>query len=403
MKASVLITDGDQRAALACTRSLGAAGFPCLVVGPRKGNLAGSSRFSRASATAPDPMADPEGFRRRVVDLLARWGCTVLLPITEKSLRALLPFRHELRDTRIPFPSAEVFARVSDKSEVLRTAGEIGIQVPRQWLVESPSVQPDDMVPGGHYPLAIKPTRSVVGPGEGGGGAPVRYASSSRELREQVARVPGSAFPVLIQERIHGTGAGVFLLIWEGELRAIVGHRRIREKPPSGGVSVVRQSTAVDPELADHSMRLLSALGWRNGVAMVEYKVQEGSGIPYLMEINGRFWGSLQLAVDAGVDFPTLLLACSGGEAPEGVVVGRPGVITRWELGDLDQLLLRLLRTRDALDLPTDASGRFRSLLDWLKDFRPGVRNEVFRLRDPGPFGVELMEWVANLTNRRRR
>jgi len=402
MKTTVLITDGDQRASLACTRSLGAAGFDCFVIGPRTGSLAGSSRFCRASAPAPDPLTDPEGFRRTVLALLAEWRCDVLLPITEKSLRILLPLREELRDIQIPFPSAAVFARVSDKSEVLRTAVEVGIQVPRQWLIESSSIEPTEMVPDGHFPLAIKPTRSVGGPGGGERGAAVRYASDSGALRERVARVPASAFPVLVQERIHGTGAGVFLLIWEGELRAIVGHSRIREKPPSGGVSVVRRSTAVDSTLADHSMRLLSALGWENGVAMVEYKVQEGSGIPYLMEINGRFWGSLQLAIDAGVDFPTLLLRCAAGDAPEEVVVGRPGVITRWELGDLDQLLLRLLRSKETLDLAASEPGRFRSFLDFLKDFRPGVRNEVFRLRDPGPFRTELTDWAANLTNRRR-
>ena len=40
------------------------------------------------------------------------------------------------------------------------------------------------------------------------------------------------------------------------------------------------------------------------------------------MEVNGRFWGSLQLAIDAGVDFP--FLACSsrrgsGRERPAAV------------------------------------------------------------------------------------
>ena len=37
---------------------------------------------------------------------------------------------------------------------------------------------------------------------------------------------------------------------------------------------------------------------------MVEFKHDERDGVPKLMEINGRFWGSLQLAIDAGVDFP---------------------------------------------------------------------------------------------------
>jgi len=49
---------------------------------------------------------------------------------------------------------------------------------------------------------------------------------------------------------------------------------------------------------------------------MVEYKIDSASGTPYLMEINGRFWGSVQLAIDAGVDFPRLLVECALGREP---------------------------------------------------------------------------------------
>ena len=42
---------------------------------------------------------------------------------------------------------------------------------------------------------------------------------------------------------------------------------------------------------------------------MVEFKLDARDGVAKLMEINGRFWGSLQLAVDAGVDFPAILSA----------------------------------------------------------------------------------------------
>ena len=42
---------------------------------------------------------------------------------------------------------------------------------------------------------------------------------------------------------------------------------------------------------------------------MMEYKQDRRTGTPLLMEVNGRFWGSLQLAIDAGVDFPYLCAA----------------------------------------------------------------------------------------------
>ena len=115
------------------------------------------------------------------------------------------------------------------------------------------------------------------------------------------------------------------------------------------------------------------------------------------MEINGRFWGSLQLAVDAGVDFPSLLLDSAQGRPPEGVVRGQPGVRTRWLLGDLDQLVTRVRKNRKALDLPPSAPGKGKAIRDFLFDFRPGVRSEVLRLSDPGPFLREVVEWFRGL------
>ena len=78
-------------------------------------------------------------------------------------------------------------------------------------------------------------------------------------------------------------------------------HRRLHEVPISGGASALRESVALDPRLLGHSVRLLAALRW-TGLAMVEFRL--GSEGPVLMEVNGRIWGSLPLALKSGVDFP---------------------------------------------------------------------------------------------------
>ncbi len=170
-------------------------------------------------------------------------------------------------------------------------------------------------------------------------------------------------------------------------------HRRIREKPPSGGVSVYRESIAADAGLVARSRALLDRFSWQ-GVAMIEFKVDEATGTPYLMEINGRFWGSLQLAVDAGVDFPALLIALAQGENPPPVTRYRPGVRSRWWLGDVDHLLARIRRTSAELALPPGAPSRLRAIFDFLTLWKPGDRSEIFRWRDPAPALRELRLWV---------
>ena len=64
--------------------------------------------------------------------------------------------------------------------------------------------------------------------------------------------------------------------------------------------------SVVNPEVMELGLRLLSAMGWQ-GVAAVEFLVDQRDGIPKLMEVNPRFWGTLSLSILAGVDFPMLL------------------------------------------------------------------------------------------------
>src|SRR6185503_9660028 len=167
------------------------------------------------------------------------------------------------------------------------------------------------------------------------------HVSNAVECRRVLAALPTAAFPVLLQRRVSGVGEGFFALRWGGRTVSMFAHRRLREKPPAGGVSVYRESIALDDGLMGPGLRLLEALGW-NGVAMIECKREEATGRQVIMEVNGRFWGSLQLAIDAGVDFPSLLVRCAAGETVPFSADYRVGVRSRWFWGDVDHLYLRL-------------------------------------------------------------
>ncbi len=268
-----------------------------------------------------------------------------------------------------------------DKEAVLATARTLGIGVPSQRVAAVPGEAP---APGElSYPVVLKPARSVIENGAGRVKSAVVHASDAAAYQEALARMPAGAYPLLLQQRIEGPGAGVFVLVWQGQLLAAFGHRRLREKPPTGGVSVYRESVAVDERLLELSLALLGRFGWQ-GVAMVEYKLDRQTGTPYLMEINGRFWGSLQLAIDAGVDFPALLVAAALGRSPRPVAEYRPGVRTRWWWGDVDHLIARV-RSGDR---------PLRALGDFLRAPLEGARNEVLQWRDPVPAWRETVEWL---------
>ena len=115
---AVLVTDGEERAALAAVRSLGRAGYRVYACAGRDHSLAAASRYCQATATTPSPLVDARGYLEAVASLLERWKIDVLLPVSEQALRVLLPARFQDHGVRIPFPSHDVFALVSDKEEL---------------------------------------------------------------------------------------------------------------------------------------------------------------------------------------------------------------------------------------------------------------------------------------------
>jgi hypothetical protein len=73
------------------------------------------------------------------------------------------------------------------------------------------------------------------------------------------------------------------------------------------------------------------------------------------------------------------------------------GVKSRWLMGDLDHLLMRLLKSETQLRLPPGHPGRMATLLEFLRFYRPGMKYEILRSNDPGPFLMEFKEWLRQL------
>jgi predicted ATP-grasp superfamily ATP-dependent carboligase len=389
----VLVTNGEQRATLAVVRSLGAAGHTVHVCASRPSSLAGASRFASSEHMVANALADPARFTADVCDLMSQLDIDTLVPMTEPALLALLPERDRLSNVLIPFADADVFSAISDKQAVLAAAARAGIATPEQTVLNDASSAFDTA--SIRYPVVVKPARSVS---TGAGDRlklSVRHAASAQELESVLQDMDPRAYPLLLQQRVVGPGVGIFVLLWDGKLLAQFAHRRIREQPPSGGISVYRESIEVDPEFLRRSVSLLTDFAWR-GVAMIEYKLDERTGTPYLMEINGRFWGSLQLAIDAGVDFPKLLVAAATGQMPAPVTRFRTDVRSRWFWGDVDHLLARLRRSDAELSLPEGSPTRWDAVRDFFRHSPEDV-DEIRRRGDMRPFVRESIQWFREL------
>lgn len=377
----VLLTDGNERTALAAARSLVRAGWTVGVAAQgRRLSLAGVSRGVRRFAVQSDPLRDPQAYAAEVGDLAGRHQVRVVLPVTDASVEAILAGREKLPPSAtLPFPALETYRVAADKSAILEHARAAGMAVPETIILKDATAE----IPGeAFFPAVLKPHRSVAGARHFG----VQFTTRS-QCRSLLQNLDPAAFPVLLQRRIHGSGEGLFMLRWNGMVIAEFAHRRLREKPPEGGVSVYRESIPLDAELAAAGRRLLAALDWQ-GVAMIECKRDASSGEPVLMEINGRLWGSLQLAIDAGVDFPHLLVSCAVGCSVPRVTQYRVGVRSRWFWGDVDHLYLRLRNGGGA-------AGKLAAVRDFLRGGFRRTREEIWRWRDPAPFLVESLQQLG--------
>ncbi|MFN8574346.1 MAG: ATP-grasp domain-containing protein [Gemmatimonadaceae bacterium] len=290
------------------------------------------------------------------------------------------------------FPPHDVLQRAMDKGETTKLAQSLGIAVPNTWLARDRS-DADRISAQARFPVVLKAASSEEVSAEGvtrSTGAPV-YADASSFLDAfELMRRRASA--VVIQEFIRGEGKGYFALMSHGELRAEFAHRRLRDVRPSGSGSALRESIAIDPELRAAGLGILQALRW-HGVAMVEFR-DPGDGRPVFLEINGRFWGSLALAVHAGTDFPALLADMAIGKSCAASAPHRPGVRCRWLVGDL-QHLVAVFKGPPA-GYPDQFPSRIGTVARLLRPVR-GTFHDNFTLDDPLP---EVGDWIHFLARR---
>jgi predicted ATP-grasp superfamily ATP-dependent carboligase len=290
----------------------------------------------------------------------------------------------------------ETFEAVTDKWRLLELAPRLNISIPKTYFI-SDAKSLESIYPRVTFPAVLKPYRSMICSNGRCISGIVRYASSRRALEETVAKYECfNQHPFLIQEYASGSAQGIFALYDHGKPLVFFAHRRLRERPPSGGVSVLRESIDPNPEALRMARTLLDYVGW-HGVAMVELKIS-AEGTPYLMEVNGRFWGSLQLAIDAGVDFPWLLYQLATGRDLDKVNGYATGVRCRWLLGDLASLYKVLTSNGSSPRLLP--AGKAQSVLQFLNFFDKTTRYEVNRWGDLKPFVFEFGQFLRRCSPR---
>lgn len=396
-----LVTDAGRGSAIAIIRSLGSHGWQVTAADADRRSPGFRSRHVDQRVLHPNPRAAPEEAIDALLRAVRRQRVDLVIPVTDEVILPLSAQRRRFEDVSVLLlPEQAALAMTSDKEQTLALAMRLGVPTPRTAVVTSgPEAveQADDI----GWPVVLKPQASrVYRDGQGVEAFEVGYASGADDLLKRMAALAGRC-PVLLQEYCQGEGHGVELLLDHGRPLAAFQHRRLREVPVSGGASSLRESVALDPVLLEHSVRLLAAMRW-TGLAMVEFKVTPNG--PQLMEINGRIWGSLPLAVKSGMDFPiraaTLYLS---GPPPQDVALEssyRTGVRSRNVELDVLWIGAALRRRRRPPDMVP--MRRRDGVITALRLLQPGDGYDILCLDDPRPGLAELGKIARKLPEKLR-
>ncbi len=392
----VLVLGTDERSFLAVVRSLGRAGIEVHGGWTAPDAVARASRYLRVAHQLPPYAPGDDAWLRALTALLDAERFDLVVPTSDPTLIPLQLHQAALAPhARLYVLGARAFEVAFDKRKSLELAASLDIRVPREEVFATPA-DADTVLRSFALPVVLKPRTSFL-PTDLGRKRVVRTATDAAALARGLAAFAADG-EVLVQERLAGVGAGVELIADQGRVLAAFQHLRVHE-PHTGGGSSYRTAVPVEPALGDAAARLMAALDY-TGVAMVEFRGDPATSRWAFLEINGRFWGSLPLAIAAGADFPHWLYQLLVEGRRDFPQTYRAGLYCRNWTRDAGWLAENLRAPRAArVPLARVAAEAARVLVG-------RERSDTFTLDDPRPGLVEagrLLGRVADAVRARAR
>ena len=380
----VFITNAQQRKALSVTRSLGKKGMDvkaCEITGL---NPTRFSKYCKDFSKCPDPGLFPDKYTAFLMDKIKKSSCEVLFPMDDDSMALVIDNIDKFSKVcHLALPPKDSFLAALNKDRTVAIAQKAGAVCPETVFIDDIDTLLEKIAPL-KFPVVIKP---VVSSGSRG----IRVVKDEAAFLETYMDIH-SRFPFpMVQEYIAGNEKVDVCLLYnkESQLRACFIQKELRHFPVGIGPSTVQESIH-DPELKEIALKIMERLPWV-GVVELEFMIDRINDRIVFMEINPRFWASLEMAVLAGVDFPYLYYKVAMDGDCEEVFAYRDGVKARWLYpGDI----LHFLAARD----------RFRLDPPFFSGKRSGVNDDIFSWKDPMPvLGVALASFYYLINKKRRK
>jgi predicted ATP-grasp superfamily ATP-dependent carboligase len=386
------VLDGHSPGALAFTRSLGRA-KDWVAVGSNLGlySPADSSRFCRLRCKYPVPSEDVSGFVEAILQFARQNAIELIVPVTDWTVLPLSKYREQFQGIcRLALGPHAALEIASDKFKTISLARELQIPVPETQLIQAVE-DLEGAAANCNFPVVVKDRFSARWEGNRAILGAVAYAYSKDDLRQKVSERLKHAGDVLIQQFVPGQGIGFSSLATEQGVLLPFMWERLRETDPRGSGSSASVSVPIMAEVRASSTALVKRVGLQ-GISMVEFKKPRNGGAPVLMEINARPWGSIQLPISCGVDYPVLLANwLLTGKLPAAEIAYKTGITCRRLVSELTHLEHTYRGTPAGWPIPYPSF--FQTLLKVSVPWYLGMRYSDLWWSDPSPGLAGLARW----------
>ena len=379
----VLVTNAEDWISLEICRSLRRQGIVVGLASHDHRAMSFSSRYAKKKHVYTAPSLDENMFIEDLVSVLKNENYDHIIPTNDTTLMALSSRRTELEPyVNVPLASHQAIEACDDKSKTIMLAEKKGLPCPKTRFIDGADDLEDAAETIG-FPLVIKPHR-----GQGGNG--IAFVSSKDELSDSYSVAVKNYGPAMIQEYIQGEKYLLAALLNEKhEPRRASVHKVIRN---IGGLTIYGE-TASQQSIVEHGLKLLSAAGLY-GMAEADYILDKKDGLPKLMEINPRFFGSLAIHTAAGIDYPYLLCRMLMEGDIQTDMNYKTGIRSRHLLKDTAHLITSL-SGRSPFDYDLTKK---QTLINYLTSF--SCRNDyILSMDDPGPGLNEIRMIFARRIN----
>jgi predicted ATP-grasp superfamily ATP-dependent carboligase len=287
-KFDILITDSRYKHSLAAVRALGKEGLRIATCSegfsPTK-----FSRFSKKSFTY-----NRNNFLEKILYFIENNEVKLVLPIGYwTNLTCSKNNEKIMKYSNLVLDNYEKVSNVSNKRDIIPILKKSGVIIPKTFVVNELS----------DVEKVIFSNKMIIKSVIEETGKKVDYANSKESLRE-LLKLRLEYGPQIVQDYITGEGRGFFAFCKNGKILQSFQHKRIRQYPESGGVSSCAESI-YDQRLGKIGEIFIRKLKW-TGPVMLEFIYNLDSKEYLFLEMNPKFWGSLDLSIFCGLNFPKI-------------------------------------------------------------------------------------------------